>query len=393
MPLPGPAYWVIGVFVGVLLSESSTFFRTPPTPQIQSPARAAKLTPVARAAAPASGHGLGAAPEGGAATLMRWWGLTSSETARCSAKGRRRRNVVVAFSSFKRSTGNATMLMLASFKKASSGRGIGGAVSKGGQPHDPSFEMVILSNRDPDHERFVALEEVIKDFPGASAHSIKDMMAQVNEDTPWAQSRHFLNMRPLYMLRWLQENPLNLCPDDGVGVADEDLVYQGDPFDIFDAVPNHALYVFGERTNFTNGMELGKVYIDMATGSNKTREHVKAGQTYCFGFALGEAWAVRELHARVAVGIFVRGFEATDVERHAMDQGMLNVLIHTGGLDDLGLRKVLNEEPWVTHLTSQLSGKKTIPFSELLDTRRIVHQYKWANSVKEHYLNQYGYVV
>lgn len=53
----------------------------------------------------------------------------------------------------------------------------------------------------------------------------------------------------------------------------------------------------------------------------------------------------------------------------------------------------LNEEPWVTHLTSQLSGKKTIPFSELLDTRRIVHQYKWANSVKEHYLNQYGYVV
>lgn len=107
--------------------------------------------------------------------------------------------------------------------------------------------------------RYVALQEAAKQFPAVTVSSIVDLQAEVGptfaglrsfvrhadtacfaparlyahmlvrrikvkKDTPWAQSRHFLNMRPLYFLRWMRTNPLKLCPDDGVAVADEDLV-------------------------------------------------------------------------------------------------------------------------------------------------------------------------
>eukprot|EP00037_Helgoeca_nana_P003615 m.40864 g.40864 ORF g.40864 m.40864 type:complete len:402 (-) comp14033_c0_seq1:97-1302(-) len=338
-------------------------------------------------------HAAALAPGTGPAKLMHWWGLPPDDAARCSIPRRQRRNVIVTFSSYKRSTANVTMLMFASFLKASTGRGIGGAVSKGQSPHDPSFELVVLSNRAPDDERYVALQEAAKQFPAVTVSSIVDLQAEVKKDTPWAQSRHFLNMRPLYFLRWMRTNPLKLCPDDGVAVADEDLVYQGDPFDILEAIPGFSLYAFAEKTNYTGRDGLNKLYVEMATGSNATRDYVGPRQVFCFGFALGDAWAIRALHDRIAVAIYVRGFEATDVESAAMDQGMLNVLIHTGSVDDLGLRKVYNEEPWVTHLTSQLGSTKTISFDKLLDTRRVVHQYKWANEVRARLTAEYGYKV
>eukprot|EP00038_Savillea_parva_P014107 m.10056 g.10056 ORF g.10056 m.10056 type:complete len:406 (-) comp2707_c0_seq1:253-1470(-) len=328
---------------------------------------------------------------GGAAsqTLMKWWGLPSGVSAQCDAPQRQKRNVIVAFSSFKRSTSNGTMLMLESFKRATSGQGIGGSVSKGGSPHAPAFELVILSNRDPDHERFVALQEVIKKYPGVTVLSIANMMSEVQNDTSWAQSKHFLNMRPLYMLRWMKQNPLKLCPNDRIAVSDEDLVYQGDPFDIFEAIPGYSLYLFGEKTNFTNADALNKLYVEIATGSESTRKHVHAGQVFCFGFAVAEAWAMRELHDRLAVLIYTRGYAASDETKAALDQGGLNVLVHTGALDDLGLRKVYNEEPWVTHLTSQIPNPP-IPFETLLKTRRVVHQYKWVNYAKKRFQEEYN---
>jgi len=219
--------------------------------------------------------------------------------------------------------------------------------------------------------------------------SIADIQAEVQADTPWAPSKHFLNLRPLYFLRWLRHNSLRLCPDDGVAASDEDLVIQGDPFDITTAMPGHALYAFGEKTNFSNADGLNKLYVEMATASENTRAHVLPKQVFCFGFALGEAWAMRELHERLAVAIYTRGYEVSDKQRHALDQGMLNVLIHTNSLDDLKLHRVYNEDPWVAHLTSQLRDLSTFPWG----TRRIVHQYKWAKSVRATLKDQYGFDV
>jgi hypothetical protein len=61
---------------------------------------------------------------------------------------------------------------------------------------------------------------------GVVIQSIAELQERVKGEMPWGLSRHFLNMRALYMRRWLNDNTLRLCPGDLIAVADEDLVYQ-----------------------------------------------------------------------------------------------------------------------------------------------------------------------
>jgi hypothetical protein len=57
---------------------------------------------------------------------------------------------------------------------------------------------------------------------------------------------------------------------------------------------------------------------------------------------------------------------------------------------DLRMRMVLNEEPWVSHLTSQLTRPSPFKFDYLIATRRVIHQYKWSKDAKKIFLEKYN---
>jgi hypothetical protein len=77
-----------------------------------------------------------------------------------------------------------------------------------------------------------------------SMMSIVDVIEHVHNSTPWIpKGAHFLNLRPLYFLEWMHRNPMRLCADDRLIWADEDLVYYGDPFDIYKETPDKSLCV------------------------------------------------------------------------------------------------------------------------------------------------------
>jgi hypothetical protein len=54
------------------------------------------------------------------------------------------------------------------------------------------------------------------------------------------------------------------------------------------------------------------------------------------------------------------------------------------------MRMVLNEEPWVSHLTSQLTRPSPFKFDYLIATRRVIHQYKWSKDAKKIFLEKYN---
>jgi len=79
---------------------------------------------------------------------------------------------------------------------------------------------------------------------------------------------------------------------------------------------------------------------------------------------MGTVSAIRQFLERVVTAYVIRGFptkklawQMTDNSQilinRFIDQGVTNILIHTGRLDDLGLQVIPYEQPWVAHLTSQ----------------------------------------
>jgi hypothetical protein len=177
------------------------------------------------------------------------------------------------------------------------------------------------------------------------------------------------------------------------------------------AYPGSSLFVFAENTGLTGANGLNAAYTNLTVGgtamSDNLRAHTLKQQVFCFGFVMGQVEAMAQLVERLAIAMLLRGFpDKANDSKHAecaqklsstirpcpaIDQGAYNVLIHSGALDDLGLQRVPNEEPWVAHLTSQLTPKEAkIPHAELMATRAVVHQYKYCWNAKKYIWNRFG---
>jgi len=139
----------------------------------------------------------------------------------------------------------------------------------------------------------------------------------------------------------------------------------------------------------------------MSTPSQLVRDHVHSKQVYCIGVTMGTVYAMHQFLERIVTAYLIRGFPTnelvasiTDNEKilrnKYIDQGVSNIFIHTGLLDDLGLQLISNEQPWVAHLTSQLGRENLVEFAL---NRTLVHQYKFSPKVKNWIQKAYGFRV
>jgi len=206
------------------------------------------------------------------------------------------------------------------------------------------------------------------------------------------------NIRMIIWRDWLRENNEEFRPSDRIILTDEDIFFNGNPFGLFDAYPKQSLFFFSEITGFLNKDGWNEYYIKMSTPSLIAQSHVFKQQVYCIGVAMGTVSAIRQFLERVVTAYVIRGFptkksvwEMTDnsqiLSNRFIDQGVTNILIHTGRLNDLGLELIPNEQPWVAHLTSQTNRENVLEFAL---NRTIIHQYKYVPKVKEWILNKYG---
>jgi len=197
----------------------------------------------------------------------------------------------------------------------------------------------------------------------------------------------FMNKRILYQRDWMRSNPLDLKPGDRVFISDEDIFFRSDVFEVFDEFSTRELFLFSEKTGFTNADGYNEKYMDLTTNVEAVKTHVKARQVYCMGFVAGTVDAVRQLMERLVVSFITQGFPKPVGELLASDQGAFNMLIHTGLLDDLQIQLVDDSLPYVAHLTAQLDRDDLVDFAI---RHSVVHQYKWARAVKEWIQQEYG---
>jgi len=198
----------------------------------------------------------------------------------------------------------------------------------------------------------------------------------------------FMNKRVLILRDWLRSNGLNLKPDDRMFFADEDLFFTGNPFQVFDDYKNRSLFFFREAEDYTNNSGYNKDYIQLSTDVYEMKNFVEKKQVYCMGFVMGHVREIHNLLERMTTAFFIKGFPAENSKHLASDQGTLNLLIHTGLLDDLRIQLIGDDEPYVCHLTSQLRRRDLLKFAL---NHTVVHQYKWANAVKAWIEDTYGF--
>eukprot|EP00040_Diaphanoeca_grandis_P015642 m.80088 g.80088 ORF g.80088 m.80088 type:complete len:395 (-) comp25278_c0_seq1:155-1339(-) len=249
-----------------------------------------------------------------------------------------------------------------------------------------AWEMVMLTDLKQGSAQANALEVLASTY-GATVGYLAEFLAKLPLNYPYLSdlsSYEKITFRPLLFRDYLRQNPLGLCPQDRTIFADEDLLYGGDIFAIFDEFPQDKLFVFAEKTGFNNSRGLNKNYVTLSTSNVGVLPHVLARQVYNVGFIAATLFAMEQVFERLTVSFAIRGLPTVPKGTAARaeqvtDQGTFNILIHIGAFDDLRMRTISNEQRWVAHLTSQLSpADPRWPHTVLLDTRCVVHQYKWS---------------
>lgn len=273
------------------------------------------------------------------------------------------RDVGLIFSSFKKP--KTTMVMLKSFQKYGEG-----------------FELKVMTDLRREISKAKELERLVIEHGAELVYidSTKYTQPYYPAEIP------FMNKRILLQRDWLRENSLNLKDDDRVFISDEDIFFTNSPFGIFEQYPERSLFIFSEAYNFTNNKGWNFKYIEITTDVKALREFVKEKQVFCMGFVMGKALQLQHLMERMITAFIIQGFPPMRFRR-ASDQGVLNVLLHTGILDDLEMEAVGDKDPWVAHLTSQLQRKDLVEFAL---GHAVVHQYKYALDIVEHIKSIYG---
>jgi len=288
-------------------------------------------------------------------------------------------NIVIVFSSFKNI--EVLKLMLDSYQKYSNG----------------AWELYIFTDK-KEKDAKEALRKRALPFEKNVVAVDKNMYEHQKFWERNPKLAGIQNIRMMMWRDWFRENKNGLEPHDRVIVTDEDIFFNGNPFGIFEAYPGKSLFFFGETSEFTNKDGWNKEYVEMSTPSKLVREHVFSGQVYCIGVTIGTVYAVHHFLERVVTAYLIRGFPTNELvssitdnpkmlANKFIDQGVSNIFIHTGLLDDLGLKLISNEQPWVAHLTSQLGRENLVEFAL---NRTLVHQYKFAPKMKKWIRDTYG---
>jgi len=248
--------------------------------------------------------------------------------------------------------------------------------------HGQGFELKVLTNLRKEHPSAKALEaEVVQH--GAELVYVD---ANVYKEDFYPRFIPFMNKRILLQRDWLRRNPLGLKDDDRVFISDEDILFTNNPFGVFGQYPDRSLFIFSEAYNFTNDHGWNLKYIELTTKVQVLRDFIAPKQVYCMGFVMGKALQLQHLLERMVVAFLIEGFPS-QFDRLASDQGVLNVMVHTGLLDDLETELVGDDDPWVAHLTSQLQHVDLLKFAL---SHAVIHQYKYANVVVHHVESTYG---
>jgi len=273
------------------------------------------------------------------------------------------REIGLIFSSYKKP--KVTKVMLKSFQK-----------------HGGGFELKVMTNLQKENPRAGELERVVNE------HGAELVYMDPNSYTEpyYPPEIPFMNKRILLQRDWLRRNSLNLKDDDRVFISDEDIFFTNSPFGIFGQYPHRSLFIFSEAYNFTNNKGWNFKYIEITTDVKALRDFVKEKQVFCMGFVMGKRLQLQHLMERMITAFMIQGFPPMRFRR-ASDQGVLNVLLHTGILDDLEMEAVGDKDPWVAHLTSQLQRKDLMEFAL---GHAVVHQYKYAIAIVEHIKTVYG---
>jgi len=285
------------------------------------------------------------------------------------------RNIIIVFSSFKNK--NALKLTLTTWKKYKS----------------ENWDLYIFTDVKSVKAEY---KNIAKPF-GANLVVIN---LNVYQNQRWwrvdPRTAGIQNTRMIIYRDWLRKNAEGLRPYDRVILTDEDVFFNGNPFGIFDAYPEQSLFLFAEKSGFLNKDGYNKYYIGMSTASVATANHVLEQQLYCAGVAIGTVSAIRQFLEKVVAAYVIKSFPtdrlAQSITRNHrlnkfIDQGVTNILIHTGRLDDYGLELISNEKPWVAHLASQKTRENILEFAL---NRTIIHQYKSVPVVKEWIIEKYG---
>jgi len=276
---------------------------------------------------------------------------------------RKPREVGLIFSSYQKP--KVTLVMLKSFQK-----------------HGGGFELRVMTDLTKGSTKADELEQVV------NKHGAELVYIDPNafREPYYPREIPFMNKRILLQRDWLRENSLKLKHDDRVFISDEDIFFTNNPFGIFGQYPDRSLFIFSEAYNFTNNRGWNFKYIEVTTDVKALREYVMEKQVYCMGFVMGKALQMQHLMERMITAFIIQGFPPMRMRR-ASDQGVLNVLLHTGILDDLEMEAVGDKDPWVAHLTSQLQRNDLVEFAL---GHAVVHQYKYANKVVKHIKSTYG---
>jgi len=285
-----------------------------------------------------------------------------------------RRRVGVTFSDYLHP--NATKLMLVTAKKAMAGE-LGFPAT--------TWEIHILTTSPKTSSQGKQLQTLANEFEATVWYV--DALKNDIETKPYLKHMDFINLRPLIFQAWLRKNPAKLHHGrDQMYFADEDIAFNGSPFDVYTKYPTKSLFSFAERTNFTHKGGLNANYVSFSTHNKALIQHMEQIQVACSGVIVGDAWAMVSLFERMAATTIVHGFPRR-ANNAFTDQGTFNLLIAIGALDDLGHHQVVEEEDFVIHMTSHAGEGDMV---QRMQRSRVVHQYKWIHSINAHFYKMYN---